>query len=263
MTLHRTTRTRITALALAAVLALSACDDASLPDAPAAGPTTTLASGDPVDSSGGSALGSATGEQDVVVVQGANETDAADTETAGADTVESGEAEVDPATDPASTDAEPAEAPAQDPATGGDCLVGAWVFSTAEMNAYYDQLEFDGVTFDVTGDVRIELRADNTFDYTPTFGFTMTIDGLSATGETSGSATGTYSAVDGHFTFMPEEDTIDFTMSMAGISMSASELGIETLGLGAAGTSYSCDNGVPVFQYQTHDGTHPVALERA
>lgn len=251
MTLHRTTRNRFATLGIAAALALAACDDAALPDASTSGPITTLSSGDPVDSSGGgAALGSAPGDDSSVIA-------------------ESAPAEPEP------TDEGQADAPASDDAdvvvdedvtkasAGGDCLVGSWVFTTAEMDAYYDQLEADGVSFDVTGDVRVELRADNTFTYTPSFGFTMNIDGLSAEGQSSGSAVGTYTAVDGHFTFVPTEDNIDFTVSMAGISMSASEMGIESLGLGAAGTSYSCEGGVPVFEYLTIDGTHPVALERA
>lgn len=232
-------------------MALSACDDVSLPDTGSSGPITTLASGEPIDSSAGAALGSGTDDGSAATVEPAPSEPAA-----------SGDDETLVPADDASADSSSDAAPS-DVEAGGDCLVGSWVFTTAEMDQYYDQLEADGVTFDLTGDVRIELRADNTFTYTPSFGFTMNLDGLSAEGQSSGSAVGTYTAVDGHFTFVPTEDNIDFTVSMAGISMSASEMGIESLGLGAAGTSYSCQDGVPVFEYLTIDGTHPVALERS
>lgn len=250
MTFHRITRTRITALALAAALALSACDDVALPDAPPSGPITTLASGEPVNSAPlESDLDTAATETDSAVTDGAvTETDSAVT---------------DSATTEGALEAEATQDDVQDIARGGDCLVGSWVFTTAEIDEYYNQLEADGVTFDLTGDVRVDLRADNTFTYTPTFGFTMTIDGMAATGQSSGAAVGTYTAEDGIFTLQATDDNTDFSVNFSGITMSASDLGVELVGMSQIGTEYGCDNGVPVFQYQTLDGTHPVSFERA
>ncbi len=249
MILHRTarnSRTRFLAAPLLAVLFAAACGGPGDAPAESAGPVTTLSSGAPVETTGADVVGGVSAEadgdelaapSDVVVQSGSS------------DVSEDGETP------------EPAE-PAGDGATG-DCLVGSWKISAANLDAYYDELEEAGVAFDLSGNVLLALNADGTFVYTPTFGFEMTIDGMTASGHSSGQASGVYTAENGQLTLTGTEDGTDFTMSMMGMTMSASDLGVGLVGFSDLATPYGCQDGLPYMEYLTPNGTHRMQYEQA
>lgn len=180
-----------------------------------------------------------------------------------------------PATEPASTDApaeEPAAtaAPSTDPPDGPECLVGEWVITEAEMNAYYDALEAalaaeagTAPTIDVSGEVRLQFTPTE-YTYTGNFDLTLAVAGQEGTGSSAGVVTGTWSDADGVIVTELAESSLTVSVSIGGITLDGSDLAnglLNDLPINAA--PYDCDG--PSLEFQTGIGTprHTVTLTPA
>ena len=187
------------------------------------------------------------------------------------------EATTAPATDAPTSTAEEAsttipEAPADTtPATdapvapaGEDCLVGEWVVTQDEMNAFYDAVEanVDGVTFEIIGEAGLTFT-ETQYVWGPDFDLTLTVAGLEGNGVAGGSISGTYTTADGVITTTLESSEMTMQISMGGTVMDASDIGNDFMtSVPINDAPYSCETGVPVIDFETGDGTprHPVTL---
>lgn len=181
-----------------------------------------------------------------------------------------------PATEPTATEPPPTEpaataAPATEPpADGPECLVGDWVVTEAEMNAYYDALEAAlaaesgaAPTIDVSGDVGIRFTPTE-YTYTGNFDLTLAVAGQEGTGSSAGVVTGTWSGADGVIVTELTESSLTVSVSIGGITLDGSDLAnglLNDLPINAA--PYDCDG--PSIDFQTGIGTprHTVTLTPA
>lgn len=134
-----------------------------------------------------------------------------------------------PATDPPATEPPATEPPATDPPSDGSCLVGSWLVTQDEMNAYYDALAANTDTgagaleIDVVGQTLFTFTAD-TYVYTGDFSLSLSVAGQSGTGVTSGSVTGTYTTADGVITTELGESSLSVEVTVAGVTLDGSDL---------------------------------------
>jgi hypothetical protein len=137
-----------------------------------------------------------------------------------------------PASDPPATEA-PAEtaAPATSPAdeSGADCLVGDWVITEEEMNAYYDALEValaasgPAPTIAVAGQVLVTFTPTD-YTYTANFDLTLGVAGQEGTGASTGNVTGSWTPVDGVIVTETTDSNLSVSVSIGGITLDGSEL---------------------------------------
>ncbi len=181
-------------------------------------------------------------------------------------------AESSDVTDPPTTDAPAAtEPPATDPPApdAGECLVGNWVVTEQEMDAYYAGLmsTLDApLTIDTVGSAPLSFAADGTYAWAPGFALTVEVAGQSGTGDVAGTITGNWTAVDGVVTTSSDLNALEVSISVNGVSFDGADLANGLLNSSPVnGVTYSCDGSTPVLDFQTSDPsvTVPVTLTPA
>ncbi len=174
-----------------------------------------------------------------------------------------------PTTAPAATDPPVAAAPAStaapaEPADDGSCLVGDWVVTEAQMDAFYDGLMTTveaPLTIDTVGSAPLSFRSDGTYEWAPAFDLTVEAAGQVGVGVVSGSITGKWSAADGVVTSTSDLNDVMVSVTVAGVTFSGSDLANGVLNRSpVSGVTYSCAG--PVLDFQTADPgvTVPITL---
>ena len=169
-----------------------------------------------------------------------------------------------PTTDPPSTDA--AQANKSDDEGDGACLVGEWVVSEEEMNAFYEGVTSTlsaPVTISVEGSAPISFHKNGTYAWAPAFTLTVEVAGQVGTGVSGGAITGDWAAVDGVLTTAADINALEVQITVAGATFDESDFANGLLnGSPINGVTYSCDGPTPVLDFQTGDPeiTVPVAL---
>lgn len=227
-------------------------------------------SDDAADSSAGGVVAT---EEGVTEESALDET--ADEETATEETdageTDPGEADTDEA-DPEMADEDVADEEATetegDDTGDGACLVGDWVVAESELDGYYAQVETglgEGVTFDITGDTGLAFADDGTYLYTPNFTFEVDVEGIVAEGSVTGTLGGTYEVVDSVVETTVVDDSLEITVSAAGITMSASDLGMDLATFAPVSSApVDCSGENPVVGYDLGNGSRqPVELTPA
>jgi hypothetical protein len=174
---------------------------------------------------------------------------------------------------PDTTGAPTTDAPAttQPPSTtapdDGSCLVGEWVVTEEEMDAFYAGLMGTveaPLTIDTTGSAPLTFRADGTYSWAPAFTLTIEVAGAVGEGVVSGSIDGAWSAADGVVTTMSDVNAVDVSITVNGVTFSGSDVANGLLNESPVnGVTYSCDG--PVLDFKTADPgvTVPVTLTPA
>ncbi len=172
---------------------------------------------------------------------------------------------VAPATDVAGAGSTPSEAAA----VAGDCLVGDWVVTSEQMDAFYDgvmgTLEAP-LGIDTDGSAPLSFAADGTYEWAPDFALVVEIAGQSGTGEVAGTITGTWTAADGIVTTSSDVNALTLSIMVNGVSFDGADLGNGLLDSSPVnGVTYSCDGPTPVLDFRTADPavTVPVTLTPA
>ncbi len=172
-----------------------------------------------------------------------------------------------PASDPPTTDAQLSAVPAQD--LDGACLVGEWVVTEDEMNAFYEGVTATlsvPLTISVEGSAPITFRADHTYAWAPAFTLTVEVVGQVGTGVSGGSIIGDWSAADGTLTTSSEVNALEVEVTVAGVTLDESDFANGLLNSSPVnGVTYSCDGPTPVLNFLTGDPdvTVPISLEPA
>jgi len=182
-----------------------------------------------------------------------------------------------PATEPPATEAPATDAPADTAApvtsptgeSSADCLVGDWVITEDELNAYYDALEAvlsasgPAPTFDIAGQVLLTF-APTDYTYTGDFELTLGVAGQEGTGTSTGTVSGPWSAVDGVIVSETADTNLSISVSIGGITLSGSELANGLLS-DAPINAAPFDCAGPTLDFQTGEGTprHTVTLTPA
>ena len=181
-------------------------------------------------------------------------------------------AESSDVTDPPTTDAPAAAEPPATDAPGpdaGECLVGNWVVTEQEMDAYYAGLMSTleaPLTIDTVGSAPLSFAADGTYAWAPGFALTVEVAGQSGTGDVAGTITGNWTAVDGVVTTSSDLNALEVSISVNGVSFGGADLANGLLNSSPVnGVTYSCDGSTPVLDFQTSDPsvTVPVTLTPA
>ena len=198
---------------------------------------------------------------------GATDTVAAPVETEPAPAAtEPAPVETEPApveTEPAPVETEPAPAepeplPAEAAAAGSDpsCLIGEWIVTEDEMNAYYDSIEAsfpDGPApaFDIVGNVLLTFT-ETDYIYVADFDLALDIAGQSGTGDTRGTVSGTWEVVDGLVVTTLGSSDLALVVSIGGVTLSGSEFAnglLDSAPINDAG--FDCDG--PTISFQTSE----------
>ena len=171
-----------------------------------------------------------------------------------------------PVTDPpATTTAPPVTDP---PAPSADCLIGNWVITQDEMNAFYDTLEATvGAPLDITvsGQTLLDLTAD-TYEYTANFDLVVSALGTSGEGQSSGTVSGTYTADDGVIVTTLGSSNLSVIVTVGGQTLDESAFANGLLGsVPINDAPYDCSGPTPVIMFETADPgvRHPVTLTPA
>ena len=163
-------------------------------------------------------------------------------------------------TEPVVTEPEPA---------GPECLVGDWVITEDELNAYYDALEAGfsasgpAPTFDVAGQVLLTFTPTE-YVYTGNFDLTLGIAGQEGTGTSTGTVSGTWTTADDVIIAETTETNLSVSVSIGGITLDGSELANGLLNDAPINAApYDCAG--PTLGFQTGDGSprHTVTLTPA
>jgi len=178
-------------------------------------------------------------------------------------------------TDPPSTNA-PVETdpPATDPpsrvtADEGECLVGDWVVTEDQMNAFYDGLMSTleaPIGIDASGSAPLSFAADGTYRWAPDFALGVEVAGQSGTGVTGGTITGDWSAAVGVVTTSSDINALAVAIEVNGVTFGGDDLVNGLLNSSPVnGVTYSCDGPTPVLDFQTGDPavTVPITLAPA
>jgi hypothetical protein len=190
-------------------------------------------------------------------------------ETTDAVAVESTTAVTEPSgTDaPAESDPPPTDPPATDDA--GECLVGNWVVTEEQMDAYYAGLMSTmeaPLALDTVGSAPLSFAADGTYAWAPAFTLVVDIAGQSGTGDVGGTVTGEWTAVDGVVTTFSDVEALTVSIAVNGVTFGGDDLANGLLNTSPVnGVTYSCDGPTPVLDFQTADPevTVPVTLAPA
>ncbi len=151
----------------------------------------------------------------------------------------------------------------------GACLVGDWVVTEEEMDAYYAALmsTFEApLTLDTVGSAPLSFAADGTYMWAPAFSLMVEVAGQSGTGDVGGSITGDWTAVDGVVTTSSDLNAVTVSIEVNGVGFDGDDLIGGFLNASPVnGVTYSCDGPTPVLDFQTSDPsvTVPVTLSRA
>ncbi|MEQ8439733.1 MAG: hypothetical protein RIB65_19740 [Ilumatobacter fluminis] len=187
----------------------------------------------------------------------------------GAATTAPAETTTVPTTAPPTTAPAPTTVPPTTAApTPGECLVGNWVITQDEMNAFYDTLEATvdaPLDITVSGQTLLDLTAD-TYLYTANFDLTVDVAGQSGTGQSTGTVSGTYSAVDGVIVTTLGSSDLNVIISVMGQTIDGSSMANGWLTAAPINDSpYDCSGPTPVIMFETADPgvRHPVTLTPA
>lgn len=144
--------------------------------------------------------------------------------------------------------------------TGGDpsCLVGSWVITEEEMNAYYEvlaanlgpaDLDLDlGFDMDIVGEVTLDLDGSD-YEYVADFDVFLAVAGLEGEGTSSGSVSGTYTADGGVIATETVSSDLTVTIDVGGMPMDGGDLSNGLLtDLPISGGPYGCDGPTLSFQ---------------
>jgi hypothetical protein len=178
-----------------------------------------------------------------------------------------------PATDPPATDP-PADAdpPATEPPetapifTAGECLVGDWVVTEDQMNAFYDGLMSTleaPIGIDAAGSAPLSFAADGTYAWAPDFDLTVEVAGQQGTGDVTGTITGNWTAVGGVVTTSSDNNALVVEIVVNGVTFGGDDLVNGLLNSSPVnGVTYSCEGPTPVLDFVTADPavTVPVTL---
>lgn len=188
---------------------------------------------------------------------GATTTDAAPTTTAP------------PSTTMAPTTTAPAPTtPPTTAAPSADCLIGDWVITQDEMNAFYDTIESQvGGPFEITiaGQTGLTLTAD-TYQYVADFDLTLEVSGITGQGVSTGTVSGTYVADDGIIVTELGSSDLSVIVTVGGTTMDESAFANGLLGsVPINDAPYDCSGPNPVLMFETADDgvRHPVTLTPA
>lgn len=168
-----------------------------------------------------------------------------------------------PATEPPTTESTTATSMATSAGDGesdvgdGACLVGDWVVTEEQMNAFYTGLMATveaPLEISVVGSAPLSLAADGTYLWAPAFTLSLNAAGQSGTGVTGGSITGEWSATDGVVTTASEVNGLTVEVTVGGISFSGDELANGLLNSSPInGVGYTCGDAAPVLDFVTAD----------
>ena len=151
----------------------------------------------------------------------------------------------------------------------GACLVGDWVVTEEQMNAFYTGLMATveaPLEISVVGSAPLSFAADGTYLWAPAFSLALTAAGQSGTGVTGGTLTGEWSVADGVVTTAREVNALTVEVTVGGISFSGDELANGLLNSSPInGVAYTCGDGAPVLDFVTADpdAVVPVTLSPA
>jgi len=171
-------------------------------------------------------------------------------------------------TDPPATDPPPpaTQVPAVDE---GECLVGDWVVTEGEMNAFYDGLMSTleaPIGIDAVGSAPLSFAADGTYRWAPDFALTVEVASQSGTGVTGGTITGDWSVAGGVVTTSSDINALTVAIEVNGVMFGGDDLVNGLLNSSPVnGVTYSCDGPTPVLDFQTGDPavTVPITLAPA
>lgn len=187
----------------------------------------------------------------------------------GAATTAPAETTTVPTTAPPTTAPTPTTVPPTTAApTPGGCLVGNWVITQDEMNAFYDTLEATvGAPLDITvsGQTLLDLTAD-TYLYTADFDLVVSAVGTSGEGQSSGTVSGTYTADDGVIVTTLGSSNLSVIVTVGGQTLDESAFANGLLGsVPINDAPYDCSGPTPVIMFETADPgvRHPVTLTPA
>jgi hypothetical protein len=161
---------------------------------------------------------------------------------------------------PASTAPEP---------DAGECLVGDWVVTEEQMDAFYSGLMGTleaPLTMDTVGSAPLSFAADGTYEWAPGFTLTVEVAGASGTGEVGGTITGNWTASEGIVTTSSDLNALVVSISVNGVVFDGADLANGLLNSTPInGVTYSCDGSTPVLDFKTADPsvTVPVTLTPA
>jgi len=148
---------------------------------------------------------------------------------------------------------------------GGDCLVGDWVLSVSDLQAYYDVVgSASGLSMVVDGTTGLRLTAD-TFEYTPDMMLTLDFEGTSAVAVLGGSLSGDYATADGVITTTSEVFAFEAEVTVDGAPVGDSSMANELLAASPVSDApYDCSGANPVVMFDTGVGERvPVTLQPA
>ena len=161
-----------------------------------------------------------------------------------------------PATDLPATDPPPpvTQAPAGDE---GECLVGDWVVTEDQMNAFYSGLMSTleaPIGIDAAGSASLSFAADGTYRWAPDFALTVEVAGQRGTGVTGGTITGDWSAAGGVVTTSSDINALAVAIEVNGVTFGGDDLVDGLLNSSPVnGVTYSCDGPTPVLDFKTGD----------
>jgi hypothetical protein len=169
---------------------------------------------------------------------------------------------------PAESEPEPTDPPVTDaPAVAaGECLVGDWVVTEEQMDAYYAGLMSTleaPLGLDTAGSAPLSFAADGTYAWAPAFSLVVEVAGQSGTGEVAGTVSGDWMAADGVVVTSSDVEALTVSITVNGITFEGADLANGLLNTSPVnGVTYSCDGPTPVLDFQTADPelTVPVTL---
>lgn len=190
------------------------------------------------------------------------------------DTIDTGDT-TSVSTDPGTTDPPVTASPttatpttgAPEPDVDGACLVGDWIVSEDQMNAFYGALVADSpVTITVVGTAPLWFAPDGTYGWAPDFALTLDVAGQVGTGVAGGTITGHWTASDSVVTTSSEVNAMTLSVTVGGRVVDGSSFGNGLLNQSPVnGVTYSCDGSAPVLNFMTGDPgvTVPITLQAA
>lgn len=181
-------------------------------------------------------------------------------------------------TEPAPVETEPApvvtEAAPVDTEPAGDdasCLIGSWQILAEDANAWYDEIEASlavaggpAPEFTIDGDLFLTLTPTD-YEYSADFSLVLAVAGQEGTGVATGGATGTWEATDGVITTTLAMSDLNISVTVAGVTIDASDLGNDILNsVPINNAPFDCAGPTIGFQVTADDADrHPVKLTPA
>ncbi len=174
-------------------------------------------------------------------------------------------------TEPVATESAATEQAATAPpaADASDCLIGDWVVTEEQMDAYYAGLMSTmeaPLGLDTVGSAPLSFAADGTYTWAPDFALVVDVAGQSGTGDVAGTITGEWAAADGLVTTSSDVEALTVSITVNGVTFEGADLANGLLNASPVnGVTYSCDGPTPVLDFLTTDPevTVPVTLAPA